>query len=100
MSTRGLVGFYKGGVTKAMYNHSDSYISGLGKDAIDFLQKINLDKLPEIFDGIEMIDEKSKPTDKQIFKCQCEGLINLNVSDKSELVLLTKTHSRKLIYLC
>jgi len=84
MGTRGLVGFYKGGITKAIYNHYDSYIRGLGKDIVDFLQKVNLDKLPEIFDGIEMIDEKSKPTEAQIFKCKCEGLTNFDVSDKSE----------------
>ena len=63
MGTRGTWGFYKGGVTKATYNHYDSCPSGLGESVRAFLQsKPDLDA---IFDSIEMVSEAEPPTETQ-----------------------------------
>jgi len=40
MGTRGALGVYIDGQTKATYNHSDSYPDGLGKDMVDAVRKI------------------------------------------------------------
>lgn len=84
MGTRGLVGFYSNGETKAMYNHYDSYIDGLGADVIKFLRTIRLDTLKDIVSKIKMVKENSKPSSKQISECKVEGTIDLNVGAQSE----------------
>jgi hypothetical protein len=70
MGTRGVVGFRKNGVDKLMYNHFDSYPSGLGAKVIGFLMDTSVEEMLTIFDKIEMIDEHSKPTAQQIEECK------------------------------
>lgn len=84
MGTRGLVGFYSNGKTKAMYNHYDSYIDGLGADVIKFLRTIRLDTLKDIVSKIKMVKEDSKPSSKQITECKIEGTVDLNVGTQKE----------------
>lgn len=61
MSTRGIWGFYKNGLTKAVFNHYDSYPSGLGKDVLSLIVMApNLEWLHELFDNIELIDDEEE----------------------------------------
>lgn len=88
MSTRGYMGLKKDGELKGMYNHFDSYPSGLGKYLIEELNKINVDervkKLNEAFDYIELVDEDKKPTKKQKEDCIKAGVTNFSVASRSE----------------
>jgi len=66
MGTRGLFGFYKQGITKTTYNHSDSYPEGLGLDILKELREYTMDELNKTFDRIILIDERNKPTKDQL----------------------------------
>lgn len=73
MSTRGVLGLFSGGVTKATYNHSDSYPTGLGKDTAEelteALKTIGIDKMRSNFKKIKMIkDEDKQPSNTDIKK--------------------------------
>lgn len=57
MSTRGAYGFYKEGVNKIIYNHFDSYPSGLGNDIIDYLSSKSLEDLNSDFQNIVLIGD-------------------------------------------
>lgn len=63
MSTRGICGFYKDGITKASYNHSDSYPSGLGKDVVGFINKHSIEEMNNIFTKITLVTENDKELD-------------------------------------
>lgn len=81
MGTRGCYGLYKNGVTKATYNHFDSYIGGLGKDILDFVGNTSIPIMNKIFDKIELVREDDIPTIEQIENCQ--KYTDLDVSNKS-----------------
>lgn len=81
MGTRGCYGFYKDGVTKATYNHFDSYIEGLGKDILDFIGNTSIPKMNSIFNKIELVRENSIPTIEQIENCQ--DFTDLSVSSQN-----------------
>lgn len=106
MSTRGYLGIKKKGELKGQYNHFDSYISGLGKELILYLNTLNKENMIEIlnktFDYIELIDENSTPTREQILYCkQCE-VIDLSVSSQSVsdwYCLLRDTQGRLDLYI-
>ena len=80
MGTRGLYGFRKNGVDKLTYNHWDSYPSCLGRSMIEFIQEYCLN-LNDIYRKIILVDEDSKPTERQIK--ECKSLADLSVSEKS-----------------
>lgn len=68
MGTRGLVGLYHKGITKAAYNQFDSYPSELGvtilkeiRDAV--LQGVDL---KAIFESIVLVDERAIPTPEEV----------------------------------
>ena len=65
MGTRGLFGFRKNGIDKAMYNHYDSYPDGLGREVIYWLQYVSTEKLNEIFDKIVLVDADEKPNETE-----------------------------------
>jgi hypothetical protein len=69
MGTRGLFGFYKNGVTKASYNHYDSYPEELGVKIMKFIEETPVTELNQIFDKIIMVNGGSKPTAEQINQC-------------------------------
>jgi hypothetical protein len=69
MSTRGLYGFYRDGITKATYNHFDSYPTGLGRQVAEFVLNTTLNEMNHIFDNIIMVDSDTTPTDAQIHEC-------------------------------
>ena len=49
MSTRGFVGYMKGGRVRGFFNHWDSYPGGLGKDVIAAYQKYTQAQIKEFF---------------------------------------------------
>lgn len=73
MGTRGLFGFRKNGIDKAMYNQYDSYPECLGRKVIDWLKTVTPEKLNEMFDKIVLVnaDEKPNETEKAELK-ECE----------------------------
>lgn len=81
MGTRGCYGFYKNGITKATYNHFDSYIGGLGKDILDFVENTSIPIMNKIFDKIELVREDDIPTIEQIENCQ--DFTDLSVSSQN-----------------
>jgi len=81
MGTRGLYGFYKNGITKATYNHWDSYPEGLGLDLLEELREYTIEQLNETFDRIILVSESSKATDEQIE--ECKRYLDLSVSTRS-----------------
>ena len=87
MSTRGLMGIKKKGELKAQYNHFDSYISGLGKDIINEINKIKkddrLEVLSKTFDNIILLNENDCIDDEIKEYCLTKGAADLNVSSKS-----------------
>lgn len=81
MGTRGCYGFYKNGITKATYNHFDSYPSVLGESILDFVGNTSLKNMNNIFDKIELVREDSIPTIEQIENCQ--DFTDLSVSSQN-----------------
>lgn len=81
MGTRGCYGFYKNGITKATYNHFDSYPSVLGESILDFAGNTSLKNMNNIFDKIELVREDSIPTIEQIENCQ--DFTDLSVSSQN-----------------
>lgn len=62
MSTRGAIGIRMNGIDKVGYNHFDSYPTGLGSEVLNWLSKMNLEKLKTIFDKIKFTDDWEKQT--------------------------------------
>jgi hypothetical protein len=94
MGTRGLMAFAHDGKLKAMYNHWDSYPSGLGTDMVKWMNGQNGDFSDAIeqFDRLEAVSEDTKPTEDQ--KLALLRYMNLDVSSRSSdewYVLLRNT---------
>ena len=70
MGTRGAFGFIKNGVEKVTYNHFDSYPDGLGQSILADLAGVNIEKLNEAFDRIELVSNDKEPTAEQIEECR------------------------------
>lgn len=106
MSTRGYLGLKKNGKLKGMYNHFDSYPSGLGVYIVDTLNEIDskdrIKVLNDTYDFIQLINEDSKPTKEQIKLCKDSGVANFIVSTKSEddwYCLLRETQGNLKLYI-
>jgi len=82
MSTRGAYGFRHNGIDKVAYNHCDSYPSGLGKLAIEFIKRNNLQGLKAIEQGIRLVDEEGSPSDEDLKKY--DAFCNMNVGGPEE----------------
>ena len=65
MGTRGAFGFRVDGKDKVMYNHWDSYPSGLGQKVVDFIKETTDDELKKIANNIVLVDEDKTPTTAQ-----------------------------------
>ena len=83
MGTRGAYGIRKNGVDKITYNHFDSYPEGLGADFAKFCARLGKDGLSKLFDAIELVSERSKPSAEQIETCVRAGYYNSSVSNRS-----------------
>lgn len=84
MGTRGLWAIRKGGKDKAAYNHWDSYPTGLGDEVINFIKRMGVAKLNNLFDLIVTVDEDSSPTKEQIGICKRNGWYDKSVSSGSD----------------
>ena len=66
MSTRGACGVKIGGKYKVTYNHSDSYPEGMGKEVVDFCQKVqesnHWENFRKVCKKLELVDSNSKPS--------------------------------------
>lgn len=85
MGTRGAWGFYKDGVTKATYNHYDSYPDALGETMLKFVWDTSDEKFKEIFDRIVLVE--GTPTPEQLIEVtEWEGIEpNMNVGGPGEV---------------
>lgn len=84
MGTRGAIGFFINGKTKAAYNHYDSYPDCLGREVIKACRGIiSIDALKASIDAIEVIDSEVPPTPEQIARCEAAGTVDLRVSSRS-----------------
>ena len=92
MGTRGAIGFRKNGKDKVMYNHFDSYPTGIGVNMGDFAKEFTNEVMNELAD--KMVDvSDTKPTNEQI--SECAPYCNLQVSEQSTAdwyCLLRDTH--------
>lgn len=70
MSTRGAWGFRINNCDKVTYNHSDSYLSYLGKIILEFVKVTPTDELNAIADHITLVNEGTPPTLIQIHNCK------------------------------
>lgn len=106
MGTRGYIGIKKDNVLKGMYNHFDSYPTGLGISVIEDINKIKKENrikvLNETFDYIQLVNDDIEPTDQIIKECETAGVVNLGVSNqdlKDWYCLLRETQMNFSIYL-
>mmetsp|Transcript_14809 Transcript_14809/g.16397 ORF Transcript_14809/g.16397 Transcript_14809/m.16397 type:complete len:170 (+) Transcript_14809:277-786(+) len=85
MGTRGLFGYYHKGNFYVVYNHWDSYPSGLGEAILDevlsIIKPTQLQSWIERIDSIKVIDPNTKPTPEDVKKTV--GSHDLSVSDQS-----------------
>ena len=81
MSANGAFGFYKNGVTKVTYNHSDSYPTGLGDKIVKFCIDTNIKDMNDIFDRIILINECEPPTPRKLYAANKLNLVDLTVGD-------------------
>ena len=83
MSARGAYGFYKNGVNKLTYNHSNSYPSGLGDNIISFLKDSDVNELNNIFNDIQLVNELDYPSEEEEKKIKELGY-SVNYRGKKE----------------
>lgn len=81
MGTRGCYGIRVGQQDKVTYCHMDSYPSYLGINVMSFINETPDAELQEIADRIELVNEDSKPSPKQIK--QYREHADLNVASQS-----------------
>jgi hypothetical protein len=83
MGTRGLMAFTHNGEVKAMYNHFDSYPSGLGVDMVKWIldQRGDFSEAIEQFERLTAVDEDVAPTTDQ--KLALLRYLNLNVASQT-----------------
>lgn len=66
MSTSCIYGFYKNGILKVDYNHSDSYPSGFGKSVVEFIRENSLEELQDLYDKMVVVPRKEEPSEEQM----------------------------------
>lgn len=86
MGTRGLFGFFHKGKYYVVYNHWDSYPSGLGADIVKELKRAidegRLEEWLNLLIQIKLVSESIPPTQEDIEKLK--NYLDLNVSHQSE----------------
>jgi hypothetical protein len=94
MGTRGAYGFRVNGKDFLMYNHFDSYPSGLGRQVVDFIRRNSDKTIGKLAKSLVVVDRDVNPTEAQKEMCRKAGVVDLSVSNKSEndwYCLLRKT---------
>lgn len=81
MGTRGALGFFANGETKVGYQQFDSYPSGVGAEALDFIATSTLEELRTAANRLVMVTKKT-PITQEIVD-HCAPFSNLNVSEQS-----------------
>lgn len=81
MGTRGMMAFAVEDEIKGMYNHWDSYPTGLGYEICKWIGKADIAQAIEKFKALEKIDSSVPPTEDQ--KLALMRYANPNVSTKS-----------------
>ncbi len=85
MGTRGLFGFYRKGKYYLVYNHFDSYRSGLGRDLVNEIKIAIADKrLNEwktAVSNLKIVDPDTPPTEEDVKRLT--SFANLAVSSRS-----------------
>lgn len=66
MSTRGFISYVVDGETKTVYNHHDSYPSGLGADVLGWLRKAHEGGARRLASALRVVEPTSKPTAEDI----------------------------------
>ena len=67
MSTSGTLGFINKNIYKGVYNHSDSYPSGLGQDVVNFCRSVkNWKTFKKNYEKIRFVDGDYTPTTQEI----------------------------------
>lgn len=82
MGTRGTMAFRLDGELKGMYNHWDSYPTGLGNEMLEFLRATanNREDVLESIRNLTAVDPEIEPTNEQIE--QLSRFADLNVSTR------------------
>lgn len=70
-----LYGFCKKGELKLAYNLDETFLIDLRKDMILFIRENTIEELNEICDKIQLVDEKSVPTEEQLKELLSKGII-------------------------
>lgn len=87
MGTRGTIRIRKNGKQIIMYNHYDSYPSGLGvkflKDIQTMIEKYGLDGFLQMIDSVKIVTDADIPTEEDIQKLA--EYTDLSVGPKSNL---------------
>lgn len=82
MGTRGLFGFYYKGKYYVVYNHFDSYKSGLGRSIVDQIKKAMLEgtfgEWKELLEKIIEVDQSVPPSQEEIEKLKEYANLKVN----------------------
>lgn len=94
MGTRGTIRIRKGGKEVVMYNHWDSYLSGLGveflKDVQSMIQKYGIDGLIEKIENVKIVTEDISPTEEDIAYLEKYTDLTVGCQDRSSWYCLLR----------
>jgi hypothetical protein len=65
MGTRGFIGIRDAQRTVATYNHFDSYPTGLGTLAAEFVRTADMAQVAELFAKVQLVQESDEPTPEE-----------------------------------
>ena len=90
MGTRGFITFINGGVEKTMYNHWDSYPTGLGAKVVEAILSEHV--TPEAVANLVMVSDRTPPTEAEIDQLREFADTSVSTGDLHEwYVLLRET---------
>lgn len=68
MGTRGAIGFYRDGRTKATYNHFDSYPDVTGAEMVEYCKRFTVDQMKDVFDRLYLVSSRAHPSEEECEK--------------------------------
>jgi len=90
MGTRGLVGWKIDDKEHGMYNHWDSYPSGLGRDVINILKHLDLDQFKNNAKKVIFVNEEAKAPEELQIKYQKFSNLSVGKQDLSNWYCLLR----------